>query len=114
MATLRRQVGAMVRHHRERAGLTQGEVAEKINKALETISSIERGKSAPSFETLSDLSEALGVSVREFFGTGSYAAEAGRNDALVRLVDRVSGLDNDDLEWIDRLVTTALARKSRS
>ena len=114
MATLRRQVGAMVRHHRERAGLTQGDVAEKINKSLETVGGIERGKAAPSFETLTDLSEALGVPVREFFGAGSYAAEAGRGDALVRLVDRVSGLDNDDVEWIDRLVTIALARKSRS
>lgn len=104
----------MVRHHRERAGLTQGDVAEKINKSLETVGSIERGKAAPSFDTLSDLSEALGVPVREFFGAGSYAAEAGRNDALVRLVDRVSGLDADDLDWVDRLVATALARKSRS
>jgi transcriptional regulator with XRE-family HTH domain len=104
----------MVRHHRERAGLTQGEVAEKINKALETVSSIERGKSAPSFETLSDLSDALGVPVREFFGAGAYDAKAGRNDPLVRLIDRVAGLGDDDIDWVDRLVTTALARKSRT
>lgn len=103
----------MVRYHRERAGLTQGEVAEKINKALETVSSIERGKSAPSFETLSDLSDALGVPVREFFGAGSYEAKEGRNDPLVRLIDRIAGLGDDDIDWLDRLVTTALARKSR-
>jgi transcriptional regulator with XRE-family HTH domain len=104
----------MVRHHRERAGLTQGEVAEKINKALETVSSIERGKSAPSFETLSDLSDALNVPVREFFGAGDYDAKAGRNDPLVRLIDRIAGLGDDDIDWLDRLVSTALARKSRT
>lgn len=104
----------MVRHHRERAGLTQSDLAEQANKSLDTVGKIERGSVAPSFETLSDFSRVLDVPVREFFGAGSYAAEAGRSDALVRLVDRVSGLDNDDLEWIDRLVSTALARKSRS
>ena len=104
----------MVRHHRERAGLTQSDLAERANKSLDTVGKIERGSVAPSFETLSDFSRVLDVPVREFFGAGSYAAEAGRSDPLVRLVDRLSGLDKDDLEWIDRLVSTALARKSRS
>lgn len=104
----------MVRHHRERAGLTQSELADRANRSLDTVGKIERGSVAPSFDTLADFSKVLEVPVREFFGVGSYAAEAGRSDPLVRLVDRVSGLDNDDVEWIDRLVTIALARKSRS
>lgn len=103
-----------MRHHRERAGLTQSEVAEKINKALETVGSIERGKTAPSFDTLNDLSEALGVPVREFFGAGAYEAKAGRNDPLVRLIERVAGLSDDDVDWLDRLVAAALARKPRA
>lgn len=103
-----------MRHHRERAGLTQSEVAEKINKALETVSSIERGKTAPSFDTLNDLSEALDVPVREFFGAGAYEAKAGRNDPLVRMIDRVAGLSDDDVDWLDRLVAAALARKPRA
>lgn len=110
MATLRRQVGALVRHHRERAGLTQTDLAERINKSLETISGVERGKTAPSFDTLSDLSVALGVPVRDFFGAGDFAAEAGRNDPLVRLVNRISGLPAGDLEWLDRVVAAALTR----
>ena len=104
----------MVRHHRERAGLTQSELADGINKSLETVSKIERGAVAPSFDTLTDLSRALGVPVREFFGAGEFEAGAGRNDPLVRLIDRVAGLGDDDVEWIDRLVSTALARKSRT
>lgn len=114
MSTLRRQVGTLVRHHRERVGLTQAELADQIGKSLETVGGIERGKTAPSFDTLSDLSNVLGVPVREFFGAGSYEAKAGRSDPLVRLIDRVSGLGDDDMEWIDRLVSVALARKSRT
>jgi transcriptional regulator with XRE-family HTH domain len=114
MSTLRRQVGAMVRHHRERIGLTQAELADRIGKSIETIGRIERGAVAPSFETLSDFSNVLEVPVREFFGAGFYTAKAGRNDPLVRLIDRISGLGDDDVDWLDRLVTTALARKSRT
>lgn len=114
MSTLRRQVGVLVRHHRERAGLTQAELADRIDKALETIGRIERGGAAPSFDVLDDLSRVLGVPVREFFGVGQFEARAGRADPLVKLVDRVAGLSDDDVEWIDRLVATALARKSKT
>lgn len=100
----------MVRHHRERVGLTQAELAERTERSMETISRIERGAVAPSFETLSEFSAVLDVPVREFFGAGDYAAEAGRNDPLVRLINRASALSNDDLEWLDRLVAAALAR----
>lgn len=114
MSTLRRQVGALVRHHRERVGLTQSELAEKLDKSLQTIGSIERGQTAPSFDTLSALSAALGVPVREFFGVGDYAAAAGRNDPLVRLIERVSSLGEADLEWAERLLALAMARKPSS
>lgn len=104
----------MVRHHRERVGLTQTELADRTNKSLETIGKVERGAVAPSFDTLNDLSEALGVPVREFFGAGAYEAKAGRNDPLVRLIERVAGLSDDDVDWLDRLVAAALARKPRA
>lgn len=104
----------MVRHHRERAGLTQAELAERIDKSLDTIGRIERGGAAPSFDVLDDLSRVLGVPVREFFGVGEFEARAGRADPLVKLVERVAGLGDDDIEWIDRLVATALARKPKT
>jgi len=112
MSTLRRQVGAMVRHHRERAGLTQGELADKTGNALETISRIERGKSAPSFTTIEKFTEALGVDARDLFGAGPYAAQAGRNDPLVRTIERLSTLSAADLEWAEKLLALALSRKA--
>jgi hypothetical protein len=68
---------------------------------------------SPSFETLAAFSTVLETPVREFFGAGDYAASAGREDALVRLISRVAGLDIADMEWVDRLVATALSRKVR-
>lgn len=113
MASLREQVGGLIRHHRDRAGLNQTELADRVGMAQETISRMERGAFAPSFETLVDLANALSVEVRDFFEVGTLAVREGRDDPLVRLVGRLTELSNDDVEWIDKLVATALSRKSR-
>lgn len=113
MASLREQVGGLIRHHRDRAGLNQTEVADLIGVAQETISRIERGSLAPSFETLADLANALKVDVRDFFEAGDFVAREGRDDPLVRVVGRLTELSDDDVEWVDKLIVTALSRKSR-
>ncbi|RRN63457.1 helix-turn-helix domain-containing protein [Caulobacter sp. 602-1] len=112
MSTLRRQVGAMVRHHRERAGLTQAELADRVGKALETIGRIERGQAAPSFDTLESFAKVLEVDARDFFGSGEFAAKARRSDPLPRVLDRLAGLSDEDIEWADKLLTLALSRKA--
>jgi transcriptional regulator with XRE-family HTH domain len=112
MASLRSQVGHLVRHHRERARLTQSELADRINRSPQLIGRIERGTAAPSFETLEALSAALNTPVRDFFGVGQLEAKSGPEDALVRLLERGAGLDQPDLEWLDRLVSVALSRRA--
>lgn len=114
MATLREQVGGLIRHHRDRADLKQSELADLVGLAQETVSRIERGAIAPSFETLVDFAKAVNVDVRDFFEAGDFVAREGREDPLVRLVARLTELSNDDIEWIDKLVATALSRKPRS
>ena len=75
------------------------------------IGRIERGGAAPSFDTLHKLSEVLNTPVRDFFGLGDYVAASGREDPLARLLHRLSSLEPADLDWVDRLVTTALSRR---
>ena len=113
MASLRQQVGQLVRHHRVRSGLTQVDLAVHTGRSVEMINRIERGVTAPGFDTLQALSSALNTPVRDFFGAGDYDAGSGRDDPLVRLINRVAGLDGEDLDWADRLVATALNRKVR-
>jgi transcriptional regulator with XRE-family HTH domain len=110
MPSLEQQVGALVRHHRERADLTQSALAELVDLQVGSISRIERGENAPSFDTLSKLAEVLKVDVRDFFGLGPFAAKDGREDPLVRLIERVSPLDVAKLDWIDSVVTAVLAK----
>jgi transcriptional regulator with XRE-family HTH domain len=113
MATLKAQVGDLIRRHRKRLGWTQDELAERTGRSVEMINRMERGQAAPSFDTLEALSRELGVPVRDLFGAGGHAAAAGRDDPLVRLIARVSMLDEADLDWVDRLVAVALNRKVR-
>ncbi len=114
MASLSQQVGVIVRHFRKEKGWTQHQLASKADLSVEMINRIERGRVVPSLRTLEGLALLFGVPVRDLFGIGGYAAQTGRNDALVRLVERVSGLDGEDLNWVDELVRVALARKVRS
>jgi len=114
VASLQEQVGDLIRYHRERAGLTQAELADRAGRSIEMIGRIERGRSSPSFETLEELSRVLNTPVREFFGSGPFEAQADRSDPLQRLVHGLSSLGPSDLEWIERLFEVALSRKARS
>jgi len=55
--------GERVQALRRETGITQEQFAERLNKSIEHISYIERGERAPSFETILDIADALGVSV---------------------------------------------------
>lgn len=112
MSELRVQVGNLVRHHRELAGFTQAQLAERTERSVQLIGRIERGSSAPSFETLAGIALALNVQVRDLFGVNQFAVgQDETNGVLGKLVSRVAGLDSSDLEWVFKLVDHALARK---
>ncbi|WP_343699756.1 helix-turn-helix transcriptional regulator [Caulobacter sp.] len=111
MATLEEQLGAMVRYHRIRAGLSQQELADRIGKTSVTVSRIETGKSATKFEGLSGLAAALEVDVRDLFGVGSFAAKEGRSDPLVGIVDQLAGLSDAELSLIAETLVSMLKFK---
>ncbi|MCI0429615.1 MAG: helix-turn-helix domain-containing protein [Rhodospirillales bacterium] len=64
---LGKTVGLRVKALRQRRGLSQEELAERIDRSLNAISSIERGRTLPNFTTLERLSQVLGAPVRDFF-----------------------------------------------
>ncbi|MDB5409003.1 MAG: putative transcriptional regulator [Rhodospirillales bacterium] len=60
-----RQIGLRVRAYRIEQKLTQEQLAERIDRSVETISNLERGVSVPSEATLNRLAKILGVSVED-------------------------------------------------
>lgn len=66
---LKRTVGKRVRFARKQAGLTQEMLAERIERAVETVSNLERGHTLPTLDTLERVSRALDVPIKDFFET---------------------------------------------
>lgn len=67
MATLRKQFGKRLREIRQDRGLSQEELAEILDCSVDFLSMVERGISAPSFDTLEKISKKLKIPVSVLF-----------------------------------------------
>lgn len=72
----RQRFGSRLQALRTEQGLTQEQLAERLNKSVEHVSYLERGERSPSFETLFDLAIALQTDVRELLDTPPTNVEA--------------------------------------
>lgn len=68
MATLKQKFGKRLREIREQRGMTQERFAETLDVSVDFLKSlIERGRNAPSFETLDKIAKRLRVPVSDLF-----------------------------------------------
>jgi len=67
VATLRKQFGTRLRQIRTQRRMTQERFAETLNLSVDFLSLVERGISAPSFETLDRIAKRLRMSVADLF-----------------------------------------------
>ena len=58
-------VGASIRHIRESKGMTQAELAEKINVTQSMLCQIERGTKAPSLPLSTEIAAALNCTLND-------------------------------------------------
>jgi transcriptional regulator with XRE-family HTH domain len=92
--------GICLKTIRLRRGLTQEDLAELIDRSVDSISNMERGVSAPSYETLTRLAEKLGVPVEALSGKdepvtrGRSAASPERVELQAELADLARTLDD--------------------
>ena len=100
---LKQNIGMRVKAARQQHGLTQAQLAEAIDKAFETISNIERGKTAPGFGTLADIANVLGIPMRDFLDDGSEQLSDHRQKLLVQINSMIGGLDDRQLQLLLKL-----------
>ena len=81
------EIGKKIKILRKTRGLTQQQLADKLNVKRATISNYEIGRRSPHIKELEDIAEALGVNL-DYFGFGGSAA--------VDLVARAKVLFADD------------------
>jgi transcriptional regulator with XRE-family HTH domain len=67
MPPLRKDFGNRLRAIRQERKLTQEQFAELVGISVDFLSLIERGRNAPSFETLDQIAKGLGVTVMALF-----------------------------------------------
>jgi transcriptional regulator with XRE-family HTH domain len=67
VATLRQNFGRRLREIRAQRRMTQERFAEKLGISVDFLSLIERGISAPSFNTLENISKQLRLPVADLF-----------------------------------------------
>ena len=97
--SLQHRFAARVKEIRRKRRLTQQQLAEKIDRSTNAISSLERGVSLPTFETLERLAEALNVPVREFFDSDGAESDPKREALLMTLKMSARILSTDDIEF---------------
>ncbi len=95
-------IGQRIQLARERAGLTQEQLAERIDRSAQFISTVERGVSGPSLETVILLSAALGVSC-DYLLLGSED-----RPEPSRIASKLAALPADRLAAMDRLIDVLL------
>lgn len=110
---LQDRVALRIRTIRKRRGITQEELAERIDRTADAVSQLERGVSLPSFATLERLAGALEVPVRDFFDTQEDDGTTPRRNAqITALLDVAHGLSDRELDTAVE-VLEAIARKRR-
>ena len=82
------KIGQYIQHLRKAAGMTQKELAEKLNISFQAVSKWERGDTLPDTGILLDLCDALNTTADKLLNGGSLAATERR---LMRLDDVVTG-----------------------
>ena len=100
---LKQNIGLRVKTARQQQGMTQAQLAEAIDKAFETISNIERGKTAPNFSTLYDIASVLGLPMREFFDVDEEHLTDARQGLLMQINTMISQMDDRQLNLLRKL-----------
>lgn len=95
-------IGNRIKLSRENMGWTQEELAEKINRSTQFISTIERGVAGPSLETIINLCEVLNVS-SEWLLCGKQASP----DAAM-IATKITSLSSAQLAALDRVTDELL------
>lgn len=100
------QFGRRLRELRLECGLSQADLAERVDVTPEYVSRIERGLVGPSMDAVSRLALALGVEPKALFDFGPPRPQA--DPTLTRLRDLLQQSNSDDRRLLLRLAETVV------
>ena len=107
---LRKLFGASLRQCRRSRGLTQAQLAEATDLSLEMIGRLERGLTAPSFETIAALASALRIAPAVLFGAEPSEMAGWRSEIMGRINHLLASASDAEVKRAER-VLNALIRE---
>ena len=108
MMNLKQHIGLRVKSARREKGLTQEDLADRIGKAVATLSNIERGEALTGLETLALIAQVTGKPMVFFFEgiEDTRSVSRKRLEAEEELRLQAKGLRDSDLALAIALVKT--------
>ena len=110
---LKRSFGGRVQALREAHGLTQEQLAEKIDRSVDTVSNIERGANSTRIETAGRIAAVLGVTLPELFEFQEGGEARARRREVTALTRTLNDLDDDAYRSVARMIAEALKLSAR-
>ena len=105
---LKELFGTCLRQGRRSRGLTQAQLAEAAGLSLEMIGRLERGLTAPSFDTIAALVAALQISPAELLGAEPTGIVGLRGEVLDRISKLLASSSDADLKRAERVLAALL------
>ena len=105
---LKELFGTSLRQCRRARRLTQAQLAEATDLSLEMIGRLERGFTAPSFETVAALATALQVAPAVLFGGEPSAITGERREVLDRISKLLASTSDRELKRAERVLAALL------
>ena len=101
----KQMIGARVKEIRNKKGLTQEKLSERMEINPKYLSSIERGNENPTLNTLIKLSESLEVDLGEIFSLIQIEDPGERKSMITSLLDQA---DNEQLKRAFKVLSAVL------
>lgn len=98
------EIGRSIKHNREKLGLTQTELAKRLNTTRQCISSWEIGRTQPDVASIEKLSQVLGCPVPVMMGMSRGEISIQEIEERMKLLD-VAALDRIK-KYADYLIST--------
>lgn len=109
MPSIEKRLGNKVAEFRLAHGLTQAQLAEKVDMSVETISRLERGVTIPSLKTLEHVAKTLKTPVGQFFEfSGTSPKSQAYEQELVKLNALLRTLSHKKLSQVHKILKLVL------
>ncbi len=104
--TFKKHFGARVKRYREEGGLSQEQLAEKIDVDFSTIGKIETGVNFPSAKTIVNLINFFNIGPAELFNFGKRNITPEKdNEILYKILNQLYECDDKKLEYFYKIIT---------